>query len=47
MMTTKTKFLSILVAKAGRERQLVRPLRPVQQEYLKAMGVNPKVFVNP
>lgn len=45
MMTTK--FLSILVAKAGRERQLVRPLRAVQMEYLRALGVNPEVFVNP
>jgi len=45
MMTTK--FLSILVAKAGRERQLVRPLKPVQLEYLQAMGVNPEVFVIP
>jgi len=45
MMTTK--FLSILVAKAGRERQLVRPLRSVQLEYLQALGVNPEVFVNP
>jgi transposase len=45
MMTTK--FLSILVARAGRERQLVRPLRPVQLEYLQALGVNPKVFVIP
>lgn len=45
MMTTK--FLSILVAKAGRERQLVRPLKPVQLEYLQALGVNPEVFSNP
>jgi len=45
MMTTK--FLSILVAKSGRARQLVRPLRPVQLEYLQALGVSPQVFVNP
>jgi hypothetical protein len=45
MMTTK--FLSILVAKSGRRRQLVKPLRPVQLEYLRAMGVKPEVFVNP
>ena len=38
MMTTK--FLSILVAKSGRE--LVKPLKPVQLEYLQALGVNPK-----
>lgn len=45
MMTTK--FLSILVAKSGKRRQLVKPLRPVQKEFLQAMGVNPEVFVNP
>jgi transposase len=45
MMTTK--FLSILVAKSGRRRQLVKPLRPVQLEFLQAMGVTQEVFVNP
>ena len=45
MMTTK--FLSILVARSGTQRQLVRPLKPVQLEFLKAMGVNPEVFVKP
>ncbi|MFZ1985423.1 MAG: hypothetical protein WAU91_13480 [Desulfatitalea sp.] len=45
MMTTK--FLSILVAKSGKRRQLVKPLRPVQIEFLQAMGVSPEVFVNP
>jgi transposase len=45
MMTTK--FLSILVARSGRERQLVKPLRPVQLEFLQALGVDPEVFVNP
>ena len=45
MMTTK--FLSILVAKSGNQRQLVRPLKPVQLEFLQAMGVNPEVFVKP
>jgi hypothetical protein len=45
MMTTK--FLSILVARSGRKRQLVKPLRPVQLGFLQALGVNPKVFVNP
>ena len=45
MMTTK--FLSILVAKSGKQRQLVRPLKPVQLEFLQAMGVNPEVFVKP
>jgi len=45
MMTTK--FLSILVVRSGNRRQLVRPLKPVQLEFLQAMGVNPKVFVKP
>jgi transposase len=45
MMTTK--FLSILVAKSGKKRQLVKPLRPVQKEFLQAMGVNAEVFVCP
>lgn len=45
MMTTK--FLSILVAKSGKRRQLVKPLRPVQVEFLQAMGVSAEVFVNP
>ena len=45
MMTTK--FLSILVARSGTQRQLVRPLKPVQLEFLQAMGVNPEVFVKP
>jgi transposase len=35
MMTTK--FLSILVAKSGNQRQLVRPLKSVQLEFLQAM----------
>ncbi|WP_319523637.1 IS1634 family transposase [Breoghania sp.] len=45
MMTTK--FLSILVAKSGKRRQLVRPLKPVQLEFLQAMGVDPEVFIKP
>ena len=45
MMTTK--FLSILVARSGRRRELVKPLKPVQLEFLRAMGVKPEVFVNP
>jgi transposase len=44
MMTTK--FLSILVVKSGNRRQLVRPLKPVQIEYLQAMGVRPEVFIS-
>lgn len=45
MMTTK--FLSILVAKAGKQRQLVKRLKPVHLEYLQALDVGPEVFVNP
>lgn len=45
MMTTK--FLSILVARSGKRRQLVKPLKSVQLEFLKAMGVNTEVFTNP
>ena len=45
MMTTK--FLSILVVRSGKRRQLVRPLKPVQLEFLRALGVNPEVFITP
>jgi len=45
MMTTK--FLSILVARSGNRRQLVKPFRPVQLEFIQALGVNPEVFINP
>ncbi len=45
MMTTK--FLSILVARTGKQRQLVKPLKPVQREFLQAMGVSMEVFVTP
>ena len=45
MMTTK--FLSILVARSGNRRQLVKPLKPVQLEFLQAMNVSPEVFFNP
>ena len=45
MMTTK--FLSILVAKSGRRRQLVKPLKSVQLEFLRAMDVKPEAFFNP
>ncbi len=45
MMTTK--FLSILVAKSGKRRQLVKPLKPVQLEYLQALGVYQEVFITP
>jgi len=42
-----TKFVSVLVVKNGRNRQLARPLKPVQHEYLKALGVSPENFVIP
>jgi transposase len=45
MMTTK--FLSILVAKSGSQRQLVKPLKSVQLEFLQALNVNPEVFIKP
>ncbi len=45
MMTMK--FLSLLVARSGKRRQLVRPLKPVQLEFLRALDVNPVVFVKP
>jgi transposase len=45
MMTTK--FLSILVARLGDRRQLARPLRQEQKEFLQALGVSPDVFITP
>jgi len=45
MMTTK--FLSILVARSGNKRQLVKPLKSVQKEFLQALSVSPEVFVEP
>lgn len=45
MMTTK--FASILVVKMHNKRQLARPLRPVQLEYLKALNVHPDIFIEP
>jgi len=45
MMTTK--FLSILVARSGNRRQLARPLRFEQKEFLQAMNVSPDVFITP
>jgi hypothetical protein len=35
------KFVSIFVVKNGKNRQLARPLKPVQHEYLRAMGCFP------
>lgn len=45
MMTTK--FSSIMVITIGRHRQLVKPLKPFQLEYLKALGVTTDVFTTP
>jgi transposase len=45
MMTTK--FAGILIITIGKHRQLARPLKKFQREYLKAMGVSSKVFTVP
>ena len=45
MMTTK--FAGILVITTGKNRQLARPLKDFQHEYLKAMGVSDEVFTVP
>jgi len=42
-----TKFLSILVLKVENHRRLARPLRPVQLEYLTALGIDPVAFTSP
>ena len=42
-----TKFLSILVLRVENQRRLARPLRPVQLEYLKALGIDPTAFISP
>jgi transposase len=45
MMTTK--FAGILIITIGQHRQLARPLKEFQCEYLKAMGVSSDVFTVP
>lgn len=45
MMTTK--FISIIVITIGRNRQLARPLKDYQRQYLKAMGVTADIFTVP
>lgn len=45
MMTTK--FAGILVITKGKNRQLARPLKDFQREYLQAMGVTAEVFTIP
>ena len=42
MMTTK--FNTVLVVKVGNIRKLARPLTPVHNEYLEALGVVPDIF---
>lgn len=45
MMTTK--FITVLVVKNGKQRQLAKPLKPVQFEFLKALKVSPDDFITP
>ena len=45
MMTTK--FSGILVITRGKHRQLARPLKSFQREYLKALGVTSEIFTVP
>ena len=45
MMTTK--FTSIMVITIGNHRQLAKPLKSFQLEYLKALGVTADVFTAP
>jgi transposase len=45
MMTTK--FTSVMVITIGRHRQLAKPLKPFQKEYLKALGVPAEAFTVP
>ena len=42
-----TKFHTVLVIKSGKHRQLAKPLNPVHLEYLKALDVQPEVFITP
>jgi hypothetical protein len=45
MMTTK--FSSIMVVSIGNNRQLAKPLKAAQLEYLKALGVSVDAFTVP
>lgn len=45
MMTTK--FASVMVITVGQHRQLAKPLKTFQQEYLKALGVTVDAFTVP
>ena len=42
-----TKFHTVLVIKNGQQRQLAKPLNAVHLEYLKALDVQPEVFITP
>lgn len=42
-----TKFHTILVIKMGDNRHLARPLKPVHLEYLRALDIDPCVFITP
>jgi transposase len=42
MMTTK--FTNILILKVGQSRMLKKPLSPVQQAYIKALGLDEQIF---
>jgi transposase len=42
-----TKFAAVTVLKVGLQRQLVHPLSPVQQQYLRALGVPATYFTAP
>ena len=45
MMTTK--FTSVMVITIGKHRQLAKPLKPFQLEYLEALGVTADAFTVP
>jgi transposase len=45
MMTTK--FAQVMLVTIGEIRQLTKPLKPIQLEYLKALGVTPDDFISP
>ena len=42
-----TKFAGVMVLKVGGQRQLAQPLSPVQQQYLRALGVPTTYFTVP
>jgi transposase len=45
MMTTK--FSTVLLIKQGQKRKLARALKPVHIEYLTALGLTSKIFIDP